>query len=86
MEENVVTGIAYARDEARITLVRWPTAGHRGSGLQPPGHAGINVDMIVQTARADDKTTEITFTVAKNDTTARAKCWRTRKNRSATRS
>ncbi|MDP9126680.1 MAG: aspartate kinase [Pseudomonadota bacterium] len=68
MEQNVVTGIAYTRDEARITLVKvLDKPGVAAAVFTPLAKAGINVDMIVQTATSDDKTTEITFTIGKND-------------------
>jgi aspartate kinase len=68
MEQNIVTGIAYTRDEAKITLVRvQDKPGIAAAVFGPLARAGINVDMIVQTAAADGKTTEITFTVGKND-------------------
>jgi aspartate kinase len=68
MEHNIVTGIAYTRDEAKITLVRVADQpGVAASVFGPLARAGINVDMIVQTAASDDKTTDITFTVGKID-------------------
>jgi len=63
-----VTGIAYTKDEAKITLIEIadrPGVAARVFGVL--ARAGINVDMIVQTASGDGKTTEITFTVGKND-------------------
>lgn len=68
MEQSSVTGIAYTRDEAKITLVKVADKpGIAASVFVPLAKAGINVDMIVQTAAHDDKATDITFTVAKND-------------------
>lgn len=68
MEQNIVTGIAYTRDEAKVTLVRVDDKpGVAAAVFGPLARAGINVDMIVQTAAADGKTTEITFTVGKAD-------------------
>jgi aspartate kinase len=68
MEQNVVTGIACTRDEAKITLVRVADKpGVAAAVFSPLARAGVNVDMIVQTAAADDKTTEITFTVGESE-------------------
>ena len=67
MEDNAVTGIAYTRDEAQITLVRIADKpGVAASIFVPLARAGINVDMIVQTA-SNDKTTDLSFTVSKAD-------------------
>ena len=64
-EENVVTGIAYTRDVAKLTLVKLTdTPGVAAKVFGALARAGINVDMIVQSAAADGRTTEITFTVA----------------------
>jgi aspartate kinase len=58
-----VTGIAFSRDEAQITLRR--VADHPGVAaaiFMPLADANINVDMIIQVA-SDDRATDITFTV-----------------------
>jgi aspartate kinase len=68
MEQNIVTGIAYTRNEAKITLVKVADKpGIAASVFGPLARAGINVDMIVQTASDDGKATDITFTVSKTD-------------------
>jgi len=68
MEQNSVTGIAYTRDEARITLVKVADRpGVAAAVFGPLARSGINVDMIVQTASDDGKETDITFTVGKSD-------------------
>jgi len=68
MEQNVVTGIAYTRDAAKITLVKVSDKpGIAASVFTPLAKAGINVDMIVQTAAVDGGATDITFTVGKGD-------------------
>lgn len=67
MEKNMVTGIAYTRDQAKVTLVK--VSDHPGVAAAifgPLARAGVNVDMIVQTA-GDNQTTDITFTISKND-------------------
>ena len=68
MEQKLVSGIAYSRDEAKITLVRVPD--HPGIAAHvfgPLAKAGVNVDMIVQNVSADGQATDMTFTVAKAD-------------------
>lgn len=68
MEQNTVTGIAYTRDQAKITLAEIPDRpGIAAAVFGPLARAGINVDMIVQTAANDGKTTDATFTVPRND-------------------
>jgi len=68
MEQNPVTGIAYTRDEAKITLMKVADRpGVAAAVFGPLARAGINVDMIVQTASDEDKTTDMTFTVGKAD-------------------
>jgi len=67
MENRPVTGIAYSRDEAQITLRRVPDKpGIAAALFGPLARANINVDMIVQNISADG-TTDLTFTVAKGD-------------------
>lgn len=64
LEQQVVTGIAFSRDEAQITLRR--VADHPGiaaSIFGPLADANINVDMIIQVVSDDTTTTDITFTV-----------------------
>ena len=61
MESNVVSGIAYSRDEAKITLVS--VADRPGIAAAIFGHlsdAGVNVDMIIQNI-AEDGRTDLTF-------------------------
>jgi aspartate kinase len=68
MEQHTVTGIAYTRDAAKITLAGVvDSPGVAAAIFGPLARAGINVDMIVQTAAAEGKTTDITFTVPGND-------------------
>jgi len=67
VEKEIVAGIAYSRDEAKITLRRVPDRpGVAAAVFGPLAAAGINVDMIVQNLAADG-TTDITFTVGKAD-------------------
>jgi aspartate kinase len=64
MEQQVVTGIAYSRDEAQITLRNVADKpGIAASIFVPLADANINVDMIIQVVSDDTTTTDITFTV-----------------------
>ena len=68
VEQQVVTGIAYSRDEARITLTNVENVpGVSASIFGPLADRGINVDMIVQNVTEDGKRTDVTFTVPKGD-------------------
>ncbi|MGE0718566.1 MAG: aspartate kinase [Alphaproteobacteria bacterium] len=68
VEQEVVSGIAYSRDEAKITLVKVADRpGVAAAIFGPLADASINVDMIVQNVSEDDRTTDLTFTVAKAD-------------------
>ncbi|WP_374650338.1 aspartate kinase [Dongia sp.] len=68
MEKELVSGIAYSRDEAKITLTRVADKPGVAAGIFGPlTDANINVDMIVQNISEDGKTTDMTFTVSKGD-------------------
>lgn len=68
VETQVVTGIAYSKDEAQISLRRLADKpGVAAAVFGPLAEAGINVDMIVQNTSADGSTTDITFTVPAAD-------------------
>ena len=67
MEQPIVSGIAYVRDEAKITMSGVPDVpGVASLILGPIGRAPIDVDMIVQNTGADGLT-DFTFTVKRND-------------------
>src|SRR5699024_7499132 len=67
MEQPVISGIAFTRDEAKITLRGVPdTPGIAFKILGPIGEAGVEVDMIVQNIGLDGST-DFTFTVHRND-------------------
>jgi aspartate kinase len=67
LEQEIVAGIAYSRDEAKVTVRRVPDKpGIAAAIFVPLAEAGINVDMIVQNV-AEDGTTDMTFTVGKTD-------------------
>jgi aspartate kinase len=68
VEKQVVSGIAYSRDEAKVTLVKVPDRpGVAAAIFGPLAEASINVDMIVQNVSEDGLATDLTFTVAKTD-------------------
>ncbi len=67
VEQEVVSGIAYSRDEAKITVRRIPDRpGVAAAIFGPLTAANVNVDMIVQNVSADG-TTDLTFTVGRAD-------------------
>ncbi len=67
MEQPLVSGIAFNRDEAKVTIAGIPdTPGCAAKLLAPIGAANIEVDVIVQNV-AQDKSTDLTFTVHRND-------------------
>jgi aspartate kinase len=68
VEKQLVTGIAYSRDEAKITLRGVEDRpGVAASIFGPLAEANVNVDMIVQNVSEDGRTTDLTFTVPTND-------------------
>ena len=68
VEHELVSGIAYSRDEAKITLIQVPDRpGVAASIFGPLAEANINVDMIVQNTSERGGTTDLTFTVTKAD-------------------
>ena len=68
VEQQVVTGIAYAKDEAQISLRRVADRPGVAAGIFGPlAEAGINVDMIVQNISEDGSRTDMTFTVPSGD-------------------
>jgi aspartate kinase len=68
VEKEVVSGIAYTRDEAKITLTRVSDKpGVAAAIFGPLADASINVDMILQNVSEDGRTTDLTFTVTRAD-------------------
>lgn len=68
MEQALISGIAFNRDEAKLTVVGVPdTPGVAHQLLGPVADANIEVDMIVQNVAPDGATTDFTFTVHRND-------------------
>jgi aspartate kinase len=68
VEQEVVSGIAYSRDEAKVTLLKVPDRPGVAAAIFGPLADGlINVDMIVQNISEDGRFTDLTFTVARSD-------------------
>ncbi len=70
MEKQVVTGVAYEKGEAKVTLLDVPDVpGVAAKIFGPLSDANINVDMIVQNVSTDGSVTDMTFTVPEGDVT-----------------
>jgi aspartate kinase len=68
IEKSVVSGIAFSKDEAKITVTRVADRpGVAAAIFGPLAEANINVDMIVQNVSLDGSSTDITFTVPRAD-------------------
>ena len=68
MEQALISGIAFNRDEAKLTILGVPdTPGVAYQLLGPVADANIEVDMIVQNIAPDGATTDFTFTVHRNE-------------------
>ncbi|HEX9648091.1 MAG TPA: aspartate kinase [Alphaproteobacteria bacterium] len=68
VEKDIVSGIAYSRDEAKVTLTRIADRpGVAASIFGPLADSGINVDMIVQASSHDGRFTDLTFTVGRTE-------------------
>jgi aspartate kinase len=68
VEQEVVSGIAHSGNEAKLTLVGVPDRpGIAAAIFGPLAETGINIDMIVQNVSADGASTDMTFTVPKDD-------------------
>jgi aspartate kinase len=68
VEQQVVTGITYSKDEAQVSIRRVKDQpGVSAALFGPLAEADISVDMIVQNVSADGETANITFTVAVTD-------------------
>jgi aspartate kinase len=66
VEKAIVSGIAYSRDEAKITLRQVPDRpGVAAAIFGPLSESAINVDMIVQNVSTESNATDLTFTVGK---------------------
>ena len=63
-----VTGVAYSKDDAKITIIGVEDKpGVAANIFEPLNEAQINVDMVIQNISSDQKTTDITFTVKRDD-------------------
>ena len=68
VEQELVSGIAYSKNEAKITLLNvQDTPGVAAAIFGPLADQSINVDMIVQNISEDGRTTDLTFTVTRED-------------------
>ncbi len=68
VEKQVVSSIAYSKDEAKITLIKVADRpGVAAAIFGPLSDANVNVDMIVQNVSEDGRATDLTFTVSKSD-------------------
>ncbi len=72
-QENIdysksVTGVAYSKDDAKITLIGVEDKpGIAANIFEPLNKAQINVDMVIQNVSSDQKTADITFTIKRDD-------------------
>ena len=72
-QENIdytksVTGVAYSKDDAKITITGVEDKpGIAANIFEPLSKAQINVDMVIQNISSDQKTTDITFTIKRDD-------------------
>jgi aspartate kinase len=72
-QENIdynksVTGVAYSKDDAKITIIGVEDKpGVAANIFEPLSKANINVDMVIQNISSDQKTTDITFTIKRDD-------------------
>jgi aspartate kinase len=68
VEQQLITGVAYNRNEAKITVVAVPDRpGAVAALFGPLAEANVNVDMIVQNIAHDTGNTDVTFTVPRTD-------------------
>ncbi len=69
VEKQIVNGVTYARNEAKVTLMSVPDKpGMAAAIFAPLGKAGVNVDMIIQNISPDGDSTDMTFTIPRGDT------------------
>ena len=65
---KTITGVAYSKDEAKITLIGvQDKPGVAADIFEPLGKNSINVDMVIQNISPDGKTTDLTFTIKRGD-------------------
>ena len=72
-QENIdytksVTGVAYSKDDAKITIIGVEDKpGVAANIFEPLSREQINIDMVIQNISSDQKTTDITFTIKRED-------------------
>ena len=72
-QENIdysksVTGVAYSKDDAKVTLIGVEDKpGVAASIFEPLNKSQINVDMVIQNISSDEKLTDVTFTIKRED-------------------
>ena len=72
-QENIdygksVTGVAYSKDDAKITVIGVEDKpGVAANIFEPLSKAQVNVDMVIQNVSSDQKTTDITFTIKRDE-------------------
>ena len=65
---KIITGVTYSKDDAKITLLDvQDKPGIAADIFEPLGKNSINVDMVIQNISPDGKTTDLTFTIKRND-------------------
>ena len=68
VEKQIVSGVTYSPDEAKISLLRVADRPGIASAIFGPlAEAGVNVDMIIQNISEDGKSTDLTFTIGRAD-------------------
>lgn len=68
VEKQIVNGVTYTRNEAKVTLMSVPDKPGIAAGIFAPlGQAGVNVDMIIQNISPDGNKTDMTFTIPRGD-------------------
>ena len=85
-QENIdytksVTGVAYSKDDAKITIIGVEDRpGVAANIFEPLSKTQINVDMVIQNISSDQKTTDITFTVKRDDVSKTKRILKDNKN------
>ena len=65
---KVITGVTYSKTDAKITIVAvMDRPGVAAAIFEPLGKNDVNIDMVIQTAAADDKETDVTFTIKREN-------------------
>ena len=66
--KKVITGVAYSKDEAKITLIGvLDKPGVAAEIFEPISKSQINIDMVIQNVSSDGKTTDLTFTIKREE-------------------